>query len=493
MDRRAPLILVADPNQLASGLLPDRHSLQVPLWEAAGNVRFYQGKVARLVPATQAYINAGIGGGDVAARGLGQLQASDGVRWVYSAHIRNTGLMYIYRWYGPASELISTLGDLQLHDTALVQAHRVDFLNWGDWMLFNAGSGPIQRFQPGIGAGALPNSPEDVVAILKKANQLVAVGHGPNKKRVSISNADDITDWANGPESVGNSLPLEELETGIRAAARLGPHIACYAEDQLAFVSYVGAPAYFGQRVVLDGVGAVGKGAVCSDGRVNYGVSRNGIWRTDGNEFQYIDEGAMNEYLQANVNWDQAGKIVAHRNDHRRTFEFFFPTGANLENSEGWSFDPTNGAWSPIPAWQAADERRLLRRPLLAAANAVYLGEDNPLAAAPLTLRTKPMLVQGDGGQGLHASAKIDQMHFMLKAAVGVQVRYETSQDIGATWTNSDWFTLSTDMRTYHLGPEVPTGTYHRLRFQSIIDAWELDLQGFALFGALDGTVRETQ
>lgn len=49
--RRAPLLVLADPALISSGLAPDRHPVLQPLWEAAVNVRFYQGKVRRLLPA----------------------------------------------------------------------------------------------------------------------------------------------------------------------------------------------------------------------------------------------------------------------------------------------------------------------------------------------------------------------------------------------------------------------------------------------------------
>jgi len=36
------------------------------------------------------------------------------------------------------------------------------------------------------------------------------------------------------------------------------------------------------------------------------------------------------------------------------------------------------------------------------------------------------------------------------------------------------------------------SGTYHKLEFESYADEWELDLQGFALFGVVEGQKRAT-
>jgi hypothetical protein len=101
MNRRAPLLQVDQANIISSGLLPDRHDLLQPLWSAAANVRFYQGKVRRLFPAATMFTpSAGV------SRGLHQQQTSDGVRWVWTAV---GGL--VYRWFASAATLIATLSN----------------------------------------------------------------------------------------------------------------------------------------------------------------------------------------------------------------------------------------------------------------------------------------------------------------------------------------------------------------------------------------------
>lgn len=478
--RRAPLLQVVNPQQVSSGLQLDRHAMTQVLWEAAANVRFYQGKVRRLIPpATAITLAAGN------SRGLSQHQDSSGTRWIWS-----TTNGAVYRWYGPAAELIHTFTPFYADQLSTRPATYVDFVHWGNWTLMNSGIGAIQRYQPGSGVAALPNAPTDAVQLMKKQNQLFAVGHGANKKQVSWSHADDITAWTPLTTNIAGTLPIEELDTGIRAASRLGPNIACYSEDQLAIVYWVGAPFYYGQRVQLDGIGAVGKYAVCADGPLNYGVSRNGIWRTDGQSYDYIDAGVLSDYLQANVNWDQASKIVAFRNDVTRCIEFHFPLVGSLENNAAWSFDPATGGWSPVPFYQMLMERKLFNKPLAASLGVTYLMDDNPAATAALTLRTKPLLLEQTNGSPIHSGGIIDEVEILAKEATGVEFRHLVAEDIDGPWDGSTWQTLQVDMTTYQLSRR-PSGTFHKLEFRSTLANWALDLQGFLLYGAAEGVKRD--
>jgi hypothetical protein len=487
VNRRQPLLTIIDPAQIASGLQPDRHGLGQPLWEAAANVAFYQGKVRRLVPAALMFASGDVG----ASRGLSQHQSSTGVRWVWTA----TGGK-VRRWYGPAAELIVDMSaGYQANQTSQKPATFFDFTHWGDWTIINSGYGPAQLYKPGdptFSPDDLPNAPPDTVQFLKLRNQLLAVGCELSQKAVGWSDADHIDIWENDGTNAAGLLTIEELDTGIRAATHLGQYIACYSEDQLGIVYWIGSPAYFGQRVLLDGIGAVGKLAVCSDGNYNYGVSRNGCWRTDGNTYDYIDQGVLNDYLQATVNWAQGSKIQCVRNDVRRCIDFFFPVGEGLEPTEGWTFDPATNGWSPIPAFQVGVERKLFRQPLFGQAGSVYLAEDNPDLAAPLTLRTKPMLVQTADGVTLHISSKIDEVELALKAASNVQFRYGVADDINDEFHWTRWQDINTTLKTYQIEAGTPTGTFHKLEFRNIEDNWDLDLQGFALYGISDGLKRNS-
>lgn len=488
--RRAPLLMVSDPAVISSGLAPDRHALFQPLWESCANVRFYQGKVRRLVPAA---LMATAGANTLKARGIDQMQQSNGTRWLFSAwhNDASPGQVLIYRWFAPAPTLTATLTGMNQHDTATVYATAVDFQSWGNWMLINPSKGPIKRFDTATSVlDDLPNAPQDVVAIMKKQNQLMAIGTGISKKGVDWSDADDITTWAATATNLAGSLTIEELRTPIKAACRLGQHIACYAEDQMAVVNFIGAPFYYGQRVQLDGIGAVGKHAVCADGRLNYGMSRNGAWQTDGSDYRYIDYGIISDYLQNAVNWAQASKIVVGRNDVTGCIEFHFPTGASLENNEAWSFEPSTGNWAPVTAYQAFQERVLFSRPVVAASGELFLLDNNAATAGALSLVTKPLTVDDPDFPGIHLDHRIDEIEIAAKTASQVAFKLSNAVDIDGPWNSTTWYTVNPDLRTYRID-HLPSGTFHRLEFINLSTNWSLDLQGFALFGELEGMKRD--
>lgn len=488
--RRAPLLLIGDPSLISSGLAPDRHPILQPLWEQCANVRFYQGKVRRLVPAS---LITAVASNTRKARGLEQVQQSNGTRWLFSAW-HNDGIpgeVPIYRWYGPAATLITTLTGMYQHDTNTVHTTQVDFEQFGDWVLFNPSKGPIKRWNMATNTlDDLPNAPIAPIAIMKKQNQLLAIGTGLHKKQVNFSDADDITDWTPTASNLAGSLTIEELQTPIKAAARLGQNIAVYNEDQMALVFWTGAPFYYGQRVALDGIGAASKFAVATDGRLNYGMCRNGAWQTDGNEYRYIDFGILSDYFANEVNWSQAGKIVVCRNDITRCIEFHFPKGASMENNEAWSFEPATGNWAPVTAYQAMQERMLFHKPITAASGELYLLDDNYETAGALNLVTKPLLIDTPEYPGLHIDTRVDEIEIAAKIASNVQFRYGTAVDIDGPWEWTPYQALSQDMRVYRM-PALPTGVFHKLEFSNTATNWSLDLQGFAFYGEVEGMKRD--
>lgn len=489
MSRLAPLLVVGEPGLISSGLAPDRHPIMQPLWESCANVRFYQGKVRRMLPASLMFGMTGLTN-TAKLRGLHQQQNSDGVRWTWAAAV-DTGALSVHRWYGPASQVIvAAEAGYATNDTLIAKTTQVDFVQWGDWTLFNAGRGVIKpKRWDGAAVADLPNAPYGV-AMLKKQNQLMMIGTGTAQHGVAWSDADDITVWEPTAENLAGALTIEELRTPIRGAARLGQNVAVYSEDQMAMVYWVGAPFYYGQRVVLDGIGVVGKKAVCSDGRLNYGMSRNGAWQTDGNEYRYIDHGVLSDYFQREINWLQAGKIVVGRNDVTRCIEFHFPKGAATENNEAWSYDPSTGGWAPVTAFQAMDERVLLEKPIAGASGEVFLLDHNPAGLGALSLVTKPLMIDTPEVPGLHIDAKIDEVEIAALHASNVEFKLSNATDIDGPWESTAWHSLSPDLRTYRL-EHLPTGTFHKLEFRSTATEWDLDLQGFAFWGFVEGIKRD--
>lgn len=481
MLRRTPIFKAFDPTVVSSGLQPDYQELKAFLWAEGDNVRFYKGKVARNVPPELMFDLA------LPIRGLSQQRDQAGVRWVWAA-----GGDALYRWYGPAQELIYTAPAWVEDQNSLYDATFWDFVHWGDWTIFNTSTGRVQIYKPGIGVAPLGDSPSDVVSIQKKLNFVLAIGFGDRGTRVGWSDSDNIDDWTATDENLAGALSIDDFDTRIKASNRLGASIAVYAEDQLALVSYISAPFYFGQKVVLDGIGAVGKYSVTGDGTSNYGVGRNGVWWTDGITSRYIDD-FLHDYLQKGVNWDQSSKIVAARNDVTNCIDFYFPMGESLTISEGWSYDPQTGGWSKLPPVALQVERKLFNRPLVGRDDGhVMRAQGDPTVAAPLNLVTKPILIPYQDPSGLsdaHIDSRVDEVELFVKIAVGVEFRVGSATKVEDAFEFTPWIVVQNRAATYTL-PNIPSGVYWKLAFRSVVDEWDLDLQGFMLYGAVEGTKR---
>lgn len=485
MLRRTPLYRAVQPQIISSGLQPDLHPLLSILWEAAENVVFFAGRVKRR-PGNQLVFDAGVG--DI--RGLSQQFGTTGTRWIW------VGLSEVVRrWYGPTSELIHAFATFRQDETGSYPATFTDFTHYGDWTIMNNGVDTPKIYKHGVGLSNYGNA-KPCVRFIKKLSFVLALGTDARGTRVEWSDSANIEEWVASTTNNAGGMSFDDFDTPIRAGCNLGSQIAVYSEDQMGLATFVNQPYYFGQKTVLDGIGAVGKNAVTTDGKNNFGVGRNGVWWTDSNSYRYIDEGYLHDYLQENVNWAQKSKIFAVRNDFTGCFEFFFPMLESLDVSEGWSFDPRTGGWSPIPGGiSLKDERRLFQYPLVGSLDdgmVLYDAADESVVT-PLVLRTKPLLMQVQSGSAVddvHIDSKVDEVELLCKKALNVQFRLGSSQEQAGTYEWSEWFDVDTTSRTYKIGASPPDGVYWKLDFRSTANVWELDLQGFLLFGQVEGTKR---
>lgn len=488
MQRRVPSFVATDYNLVSSGVQPDRHNLQKLLWEHALNCTFAAGKVKRKLPSAQMFLGTA---GPV--RGISQQFSQVGGRWVWAGIANN-----VYRWqFGAPELLISPFPNYQADQTVNTRPSIYDFTHYGDWTIINNGRGQAKIHKPPaapvdfVGDGFVPT---DVLRFMKRQSHVLALGFGARGTGVAWSHSDQIETWEALATNLAGSLSIDEFDTPMRAASKLGDAITCYSEDQMALVRSIGLPFVFGQKVALDGCGAIGKAAVTTDWRLNYGVGRAGIWRTDGASFNYIDEGFLHDYLQEEVNWDQGGKIVAARNDYTGCIEFFLPMRGSLTINEGWSYDPRSGGWSPIPFVSFKDERRLFSGTISGNhAGIVLLDDNDPALAGPLELRTIPLQLteKGTEQQTTNIVTRVDEITILLKKAenvefrVGVNILNEDAPDLDYEWT--PWMAALPSLKNYQL-PNLPEGVFHKLEFRSTAQDWDLDLQGFMLYGVPVGS-----
>lgn len=480
--RRTPILSIVEDNLVSSGIQLDRHTIKRALWESAVNVIFANGQVRRKKAPALAY---DIGNG-APIRGLQQAYNSDGGRWLWAGANRR-----ISRWEFGAPEIIDAAFGTYVGDqTVNSQPTIYDFTPYGNWMLVNSGH-PADHAKifkdPGYAAFAPGEAPDGVLKYFKMLSFLIAIGYGTRGTQVGWSDANNVEVWTAGTANSAGELAVDEFNTPMRAGCKLADSIAVYSEDQLALIRFIGSPFYFGQKTTIDGIGAIGKAAVATDTQINVGVGRAGCWWTDGNSSRYIDEGWIANYLQDNVNWAQGGKISVSRNDYTGTFEFNFPMHGSNDINEAWAWDPISRGWSPVPAASLADERKLFQYPVNGTnGGLIQLTDYNAAADTPLSLVTKPMVMST--AESPHIVTRVDEIDILLHKALHIEFRVGCCDEPAGDWEWTEFMEAFAGAKVYEI-PELPEQPFWKVEFRSVPEAtdWQLDLQGFILYGTHTG------
>ena len=148
--------------------------------------------------------------------------------------------------------------------------------------------------------------------------------------------ADDLDTWTAAATNTAGSLLIREAETPIRCVAQLGNGLAVYTETQMFIVNYVGQPNIFGYKVALEnGVGAVSPNSVISVGRMNYGVSRDGFFATDGASVRMIGrESGMNQFFRDEAAQSELSQVYGFDNSKENEVVWGVPLNSSSITKE---------------------------------------------------------------------------------------------------------------------------------------------------------------
>lgn len=352
---------------VAGGLSPSLPFDKIPLWADGSNVVFQQGGVRPF--ASQVQLAAKLS----TARPLGAMEMSlSGTRALFWGTAKK-----LYRFLdgtGSAVDVTRTSGgDYDTDATSPAWTAAPDstinqeatlwsFAQWGDASCFatNGGSriqvydAPSGKFRDIASAAAAPDRAE----ILFRWRQFLLA--------FNTSNGSHVVDWADAdnPEGTGawtpsttntaGELEIFDLNSPIVAVVELGDAIGIYGTDQLKALVAVDPPFYFAQQHLLTGIGAVGKHSVVNVGRLHYGISHRGIFRTDGTQIQWIDTPQISDYIFLNVNMRQLSKALAWHSPSEQVVRFFWPEAGENNNTRGVEFNYGNDSWTILGYGRAA-------------------------------------------------------------------------------------------------------------------------------------------
>jgi hypothetical protein len=450
-----PAIEINDPAMVASGLLVDPLPNQIALWKDGSNVLFIDGEVVKRGGWDLPYDALGPIGGLAQAYVNGQKRTYVG-----------TGTKLFKFQDGARTEIGSgfTGGawSMATYGAFLIATNDTDHPKvWKD-------SGTVVDYGPIARA-----------RIVRKLSGFPMLFHGQEAYWPAYN---DFEDFVPGPGKRAGSFFVRDLDGDIEAVEPLGNVLVYYTQDMFGTISFIGGESAFGFITnQKGGIGAVGPDAVAGVGPFHYGLSKKGIWKSDGNSFEYIANGAILKWLKANINWTQAVNTRALHNEARRLVEFHFMC---LDGTiRGVAYNYANGSWTILVAPVLfLLEQGVYDYPLVAIGNlwGFYDKGDNAGAAAlSAAIETAPLAAGTPRRYKLWDKLVV---FFEADGVVEFRVGYSDTPQGEPDWT--EWAQLSHDDNWLSDRESV----FIKLGFRSTAVNADWRLSGFEVFGEATGS-----
>lgn len=477
--RRAPILTINQPNLLLSGINSSAHPLDAPLWVDGENVNFSDQRVWKNRGWTAPFTT----GVSVPIRGLQDQRLTSGVQEFFFGTTSN-----LYKWNLATVASVGSGYTGALNETVSTPAASWSFVDWGDWIIATNGTNPAQVYKGTSFANLAGTTFTKAEILIKYATFVIAMNTSNGENMIEWCSSDNPELWSPASDNSASNLRLRDTSGPIRAAAMLGNQIAVYTTKGLWGVQFTGTPFWFGRRKLLPTIGAVGKMAVVEEGRFNWGVSRQGIWRTDGVNYEYVDD-PISDWIDDNVNWDQASKIVAYFNEEQNRVEFFFPTTTG-EPTVGWACDVQTRTWTYLNYGRtSAIPSNVFQYPMTATSggNIYYqeFGVNADGAAQTARLRSKPLTLGSPS-----AWFTVDEFKVLVSnySGTGLRLRFGIQNRLNDAISWGSWIAINNSMDSYFPPFNSVSGVYLVFEIESnaIGDDWQFG--GIVLYGSGTGT-----
>lgn len=308
---------------------------------------------------------------------------------------------------------------------------------WGNWLIASNDFDKPKVWKNTGSLVDLANYPQARARLLKKwKNHLMAY---TNQTLLwSSESAPEV--WAASAQNSAGDIYVRDLDGDIIAAQPLGGAFAVYSSDTMIIQQYLGKPFYFGfPGTPINGIGAVSDSAIIPANNKNYGLSRKGFFVTDGVGFSLIGSPAINRWFKANMDWDNARRVVGLHWESIEHVCWWFPCKDG--QVRGLAYRYADGAWAPLRQnVSAAADQQVFDYPLIATGNSWgFLGQgiDGGGSALPASLQSFPAHC------GEEEREKVWDLLRVGKEITGVvEFRLGFSNDIEEEPDWTDWGTL---------------------------------------------------
>lgn len=225
------------------------------------------------------------------------------------------------------------------------------FARWGTWMVATNNTDVVQVYKNSGDFLALGGTFFTTAKLLYALDtHLIALNLNTGGNILAWTDLDDIEDWTAIETNQAGSKPMRNLDSDIVSVEKLNDTIMVYTLNEMFAVDFIGAPNVFGTRFLLEGFGPVGANAVAVNGGKHVGFGRQGIWQTDGFNFDYFDNPALRKFLYEDdatrYDPDKPELVNAVRRTNRDTVGFHYATLDSSVPNLGVEINYRTGAWS---------------------------------------------------------------------------------------------------------------------------------------------------
>ena len=336
----------------------------------------------------------------------------------------------------------------------------------------------------------VPNiSYEEVLIFKRQGPHMLAFNYkdanGENPTKFSWCSADDLDDWVASATNTAGSLLIREATGEIMCVAQLGNNLAVYTQNQMFIVSYVGLPNIFGYKPALDsGVGAVSPGSVVSVGRMNYGLSRDGFFVTDGASVKMIGrDSGMDQFFTENAAFTELGQVVSFHNAKENEVVWGVPLGENKITKEIYYNYKVN-AWGMRESDVSAYHERGIFNESLSAKGQIFNFEGVVPETSSVDFRTATS--KAHDFQNADRIKEITQLRVGKEGTGNPIISIEVSDTPEGTKTLKSTFTV-TDADNFKNFPIRAAGRYIHLNVLSTSSGDDFTITDLVIQGRLEG------
>jgi hypothetical protein len=319
--------------------------------------------------------------------------------------------------------------------------------------------------------------------ILTRGPHTLAFNTSVNSKGFAWSDVGDPEDWVPTSANDAGSQVFREATSGIVAAKKLGESILAYTNEETFLVSFVGGDNVFGYRPAVTGVGALSKHSIVPVGNRHYGWGRQGLYVTDGVQFQRIDA-PVRDFLEPSVNFSQSSKIHGYHDEENHCVTWYYPsTSGSGEPDRGISFDYEKNLWSPLDHGRTSSlERNTFDYPVTATASGEVFFENFGADADGVALSAEITTKALDAGDN-DLYKEFDALRVGFEGG-GLQYRMGCQED---TDDPIEWGTWTDVLGGVDFANERLAGRYITvgLRSTGLGDTW--NISGLDIYGRIGG------